>query len=216
MTFRKFLVAGALAASLALSACSPVAPASKPAPPTPAPSATASPTPTPSSQLTVNVDGVTFAHAGRSETVPFTDTTALLALVSDAVGASPAVSKVEDLPGYSFNLTAYDWTGLKVVSNGTNASISATSARVGGVTIQTGQGIAVGSTRADLLTLRPTEIADENSDGVPDDFGVEPQEEPGTNSLSHPGSVGITYILVIVDGDLVKQIQSPANDFSDI
>ena len=215
MMIRRFFVVCAIAACLTLAGCSTVsAPAASST--TPAASTTPAPTPTTSSRLIVSVDGVTFTHAGETEAVAFTDTTALLALVTEAVGTSPIVSKVEDLPGYDFNLTAYDWTGLKVVSDEANASISATSARVGGVSIETSQGIAVGSSRADLLALHPTEIADENGDGTPDDFGVEPREEAGTTSLSHPDSTGIVFILVLMDGDSVKQIQSPSNDYSDI
>jgi hypothetical protein len=39
---------------------------------------------------------------------------------------------------------------------------------------------------------------------------------PGTTSLSNPGAVGIEYVLLIVEDDVVVQIQVPANDFSDL
>ncbi len=211
-----FFVTGLLVASLALTACTAVDSSPSAAPLEHSTAPTPSATPFAPERLIVGVDGVTFDNAGRQKEARFSDSEKLLALVTEVAGISPAVSKVDDAPGYSFHLTAYDWIGLKIVSNGTDASISVTGPRLGAVSIETAEGVAVGSTRASLLALHPTEIADEDGDGVADDLALNSREEPGTNSLSHPGTTGSIYLLVTMNGDSVKQIQSPSNDFSDI
>jgi len=42
------------------------------------------------------------------------------------------------------------------------------------------------------------------------------REVSGTQSLSHPGSIGVEYLLLSMKGDVVKQIQVPADDFRDL
>ena len=52
--------------------------------------------------------------------------------------------------------------------------------------------------------------------GIAEYVGLGSREVSGTQSLSHPGSIGVEYLLLSMKGDVVKQIQIPADDFSDL
>ncbi|GAA2586189.1 hypothetical protein [Microbacterium binotii] len=41
-------------------------------------------------------------------------------------------------------------------------------------------------------------------------------EISGTQSLVNPGSVGIQFVMLGLDRDTVRELQAPANDFSDL
>ena len=159
---------------------------------------------------------MTYTHVDSGDVALFTNTDGLIGLLTNALGSAPVVKAIEDAPGYEFNLTSYDWSGITVVAGDDRASISATAATVNGIIIDTAQGIGVGSTRADVLKAGATPGWDENDDGVPENLDLASREVPGTQSLSVPGAIGSEFILVQMSGGSVKQLQSPSNDFSDI
>lgn len=161
----------------------------------------------------MTVDGITYAHSGTEDTALYNDPKNLLALVEKAIGVSPTVSKIEDQPGYVFGNSRYVWNGIDILANETNASILVTSPAVNGIPVKTKQGIAVGSSRADVLANRGKNPYSDNKE---DSLALDFQEDPGTNSLSHPGSVGVSYILLPMKKDAVERILSPSNDYADL
>lgn len=213
MTSRAFFAFTAFAACIVLAGCSPTA---RPAETTPT-SASSSPSPSStlaaSERLIVTVDGVTYAHSKTEDTVVFSDPKNLLVLVEKAIGLSPTVTKIEDRPGYVFNASAYEWNGMMIRATETHASIRVTKSAVNGIPVQTKQGIAVGSSRADVLS---NQGKNPYSDNKENSLALDFQEDPGTSSLSHPGSVGVSYILLPMMKDAVERILSPSNDYTDL
>jgi hypothetical protein len=218
MRFR-WLFAVAVCFALALTGC--VSTASRPAasPPIPTPPPVASPTPPPVNQLTITLDGIVYAHGNTKKLVPLSDGHGLLALFQTLTGVMPSGVDVESpFAGYDSGRKSYEWSDVKVIlsdSSGANG-IAVLAPAVNGVPIRTEEGISVGSKREDVMAAHGWDVYDENSDGIADDVGLGSREVAGTQSLSHPGSVGIEYLLVRMKGDAVEQIQIPANDFSDI
>lgn len=179
----------------------------------------ASPAPEVAAHLVVSIDGVSLVDGDTTTTAGFDDAAALLALLEDATGEAPDPTPLEDPPGYDMNLIAYDWDGVRVLmdESGTGyASIAVTSATMDGVPIATAEGLAVGSSRADLTAAQGWDQWDEDGDGIADYLGLGHQEVPGTVSLAHPGEVGIEFVLFQVTGDVVTQFQAPSNDYSDL
>lgn len=206
----------ATCAALMLVGCSPQVQTSEAPTSTPTVAPTPSSTPAVQRRLDVTLDGVTYVHAGKEDEVAFSDTKGLISLFTTVTGVSPVATKVDDPPGYSFNLTSYAWDGVKISANDTNATISVTASALNGVPVQTEEKISVGSSRADVLTKQGWPVLDKNGDGIADELGIGRHEVAGTRSLAKPASTGIQYILLEMDGDTVRQIQSPSNDFSDI
>lgn len=161
----------------------------------------------------MTVDGITYVHSGTEDTALYNDPKNLLALVEKAIGVSPTVSKVADRPGYVFGNSRYVWNGMDILANETTASILVTSPAVNGIPLKTKQGIAVGSSRADVLANQGKNPYNDNKE---DSLALDFQEQPGTSSLSHPGSVGMDYILLPMEKDAVERILSPSNDYADL
>lgn len=216
---RRLLPVLVLAASaLVLTACT--TPSGVPSStPSAAPSSSPSAEPEVDPQLVVTLDGLTFTDETGTTEATFDDSDALLALLETATGDRPAPEAVEDMPGYEFKLETYTWDGLRVTadSTGENPSwITVTGAEVDGVPITTEEGLTVGSTRADLLAADAWALVDSEDSATAAYLGLGGREVPDTQSLTHPGSVGIIFLLFSLDGDEVTQIMSPSNDFSDI
>ena len=206
------------ASALLLLGCSSptAAPSASPAA-TPSTSASAEPEVDP--QLVVTLDGVSFTDEGGTATAEFADPDALLALLEDATGELPEPEPVEGMEGYDVEMQAYVWDGLRVLtdtSGASPASIAVTAAEVDGIPVMTEEGLQVGSSRADLLDAGAWALVDEEDTATATELGLGRQEVPDTQSLTHPGSVGILYVLFLLETDAVTQIQSPANDFSDV
>ncbi|HEX7835525.1 MAG TPA: hypothetical protein VF479_08675, partial [Pseudolysinimonas sp.] len=88
---------------------------------------------------------------------------------------------------------------------------------LGGLPLQTTDGIQIGSTRAEVAALAPFDGAyDMDGDGTSDLFGLEQQTVPGTESLSFPGQPGTAFVEVQLDGDTVTVLRAPSNDYSDL
>lgn len=217
---RSLLPALALAgAALLLAGCASARPAAEPtSEPSSAPS---SPTPTPTveSRIVVSLDGIAVTDETGTHDAAFDDADAVLDLLEDTTGELPQPEKVETFPGYDFSFVNYKWDGLWVLTDTEHersASVAITGASVGGVAITTADGLSVGSTRAELLDAGAWALDDTEDPATTEFLGLGGREAPGTESLSRPGSPGIIYTLFWFDGDTVKQIQVPSNDYSDI
>ncbi|MFJ6427257.1 hypothetical protein [Microbacterium maritypicum] len=218
---RSLASAVALAASALLligctSAPSSTGPSTAPAAaPSPTPSATAEIEP----QIVVSLDGIAVTDESGTRRADFADLDAVLNLVGEVAGGLPEPEKVEDPPGYEYGMVNYTWDGLKVFTDTAHeapASVAITGSSLNGVPIMTEQGVAVGSTREELIDAGAWALVDAEDPRTAEFVGVGGREAPGTESLTHPGSVGIIFTLFWFDGDVVKQIQVPSNDYSDI
>ncbi|MFH8250430.1 hypothetical protein ACH3VR_08720 [Microbacterium sp. B2969] len=218
MPFRALPVV--LAAVLLLTGCAPAAPQAEPSP-TPTPVASA-PSPTPTladpGKIVITVDGIEFVKGGATESALFRDGSQILALLESATGVRPEGTALEDTTGYGFHITRYDWEGLRVSvdEDAGHASVAALAPAIGDVPLTTSDGISVGSSREDAVSAGGFDDWDENQDGIADYLGINSRPVDDAESLTRPGEPGILYILLAMSGDTVEQIQSPANDFSDL
>jgi hypothetical protein len=185
--------------------------------------ASSSPTPSPTveidPQIVVSLDGIVVTDESGTRSAAFEDPAGLLDLLEDTTGELPEPEKVENFPGYDSAFVNYTWDGLRVFTDSAlegPASVAITGPSLSGVPIQTEEGLAVGSTRAELLDAGAWGIVDTEDPATAEYVGLGEREVPGTESLTHPGSVGILYTLFRLDGDTVTQINVPANDFSDV
>ncbi|MGO4487858.1 hypothetical protein [Microbacterium sp. 2RAF4] len=188
-------------------------PSSAPATPTP------TPTPTVEPQIVVSLDSIAVTDETGTRDAALDDTEAVLDLLEETTGELPEPEKVETFPGYDFSFVNYIWDGLRVFTDTEHegpASVALTGPSLGGVPITTAEGLAVGSTRAELLDAGAWALDDTEDPATAEFLGLGGREAPGTESLSHPGSTGIVYTLFWFDGDTVKQIQVPSNDYSDL
>ena len=222
MRFRP-LFAFTVCLCLALAGCASATPLSKASPPisTANPSVSPTPTPTPTAvdQLTITLDGILHAHDDVTDLVPFSDGQGVLALFHTLTGVMPSGVEVQGpFPGTESGLTRYEWSDVRVMlyDDGRARDIAVLAPTVNDVPIQTKEGITVGSGRAAIIAAQGWDVWDRNGDGIADYLGLGSREVPGTRSLSHPGSVGVEYLLFSMKGDTVEQINVPANDFSDI
>lgn len=182
---------------------------------------TPSPAPEPEidPQLVVSLDGITVTDESGTSTAAYADSAAVLALLEKATGTLPTPETVEIFPGEPSTLQSFRWDGLWVLADsesGSPASITITAPEVGGIPVTTEEGLQVGSTRTELLDADAWALVDEEDAATATELGVGGQEVPDTQSLTHPGSVGIMYTLFVLEGDTVKRILTPANDFSDL
>ncbi|WP_396657368.1 hypothetical protein [Microbacterium oxydans] len=205
------LLAGCTSAPSAAEATT--VPSSAPSSPTP------TPTPTVEPRIVVSLDGIAVTDETGTRDAAFDDPDAVLDLLEETTGQLPEPEKVETLPGYDFSFVNYTWDGLWVLTDTEHeraASAAITGASVGGVPITTEEGLSVGSTRAELLDAGAWALDDAEDPATAEFLGLGGREAPGTESLSRPGSTGIVYTLFWFDGDTVKQVQVPANDYSDL
>lgn len=212
------LIAGAIATAILLTGCTPTT-----MPPAATPSetlvSTAEPTPVVEAQLVVSLDGLSFTDGGGTESAAYDDGTALLELLEKATGELPTPEAIESPEGYDFALVNYDWDGVRVTADEAGdgpASIAVLAAEVDGIPITTEEGLTVGATRDDLIAADAWALVDEEDVTTAPYVGLGGKEVAGTVSLTHPGAVGIEYLLFMLDDDVVTQIQVPANDFSDV
>ncbi|WP_345803134.1 hypothetical protein AAIB33_08670 [Microbacterium sp. AZCO] len=210
-----------ITAALLLTGCAANTPAaSETTTAAPAPTSTPSQTPTPqqAARLVVSIDGLEYVTDGVTDSAPFTDSDAVLALLSKATGVTPEGEQLDTPDGYDAYFVKYQWDGISAIVDpqGGYASVAVTSAATGDVELTTAEGVSVGAPRDAVTAAGGWEVGDMDGDGVTDSFGLGSQEVPGTTSLTHPGEVGIEYVLLQMNGDTVGQIQSPGNDYSDI
>lgn len=188
--------------SLTLAGCAPitiiVGPTGDPAPT----ETIATPVPTEPEALVLGVHGLTYVDGDASTTDLATsreDVAASIDLLTDLFGAP-------DEQTTEFG-TYYDWGAVSGSDSGWfNVRFSAPD--LDGIQLRTSQGIQVGAARSDVTALDPFD------DG--EILGLEAEPEPDTESLSHPGDVGTSYIAVFFDGDTVIGLGAPAGDWRDL
>ena len=194
------LAATALLA-FALAGCAPitivVGPTGDPSPS----ETTETPTPAGPDALVLGVQGLTLVdgEGAPDETVSREDVSGSIDLLTGLFGA-PEEQTTE------FG-TFYDWGAVSGSDSGWfNVRFSAPD--LDGVDLRTSQGIRVGDPRDAVTALDPFD------DG--EILGLEAVPEPGTDSLSHPGDGGTSYIAVFFDGDTVIGLGAPAGDWRDL
>lgn len=205
-----FLLIGCASAPSSTSSTGPTT-----APSSPTPTATAEIEP----QIVVSLDGIAVTDETGTRNADFADPGTLLDLLEETSGELPDPEKVENLPGYDSDFVNYTWDGLRVFTDSAReapASVAITGPSLNGVPIVTEEGLAVGSTRQELLDAGAWGLVDTDDPTTAEFVGLGGREVPGAESLTHPGSVGILYELFWFDGDVVTQIQVPSNDFSDL
>lgn len=205
--------------SLALAGCAQASPRSEVSPPasSSASTPTQDPTPTPASapQLTITLDGIVYAHDNTTKLYPLSDGQQVVELFKTVTGVTPAGEMIPqpyttDVP----YITRYTWGGalVSVYVDGGSSDIRITAPALNGVPIKTEEGIAVGSTQADVVTAHGWNARP----GFTDTFGLATREVPGTTSLMHDGAVGIDYIGLFMKNGNVDQIVITANDYGDL
>lgn len=208
------------ASAVLLTACAPsAAPGTATPSQTPAIEPSATSTPVEPAQLVIGIDEIQYIGDGDTAAASFDDAASVLALLEDATGELPTPTELESPPGYEIDDVRYDWSGLAVITGpgGTGqASVSVKAPDVDGVLITTDDGIAVGSSRTDVVIAGGWDVWDEDGDGIAEQVGVGHQEVEGTTSLARPGEAGIMFVLFLFDGDMVSEIQAPSNDYSDL
>ena len=212
------LAAGTLAIGL-LTGCAGPAPLQSPLP-SATPSASASPTPPAEvAELTVTIDGISFADASGSRSATFDEGAALIALLQEVTGELPVGEPLEGPYGGDSGLVRYAWDGISAIVSADRqgrASVAVTASEVGAVPIVTDHGLRVGSSRSDLLATGASTLTEDGDQATATELRLGGRDVPDTSSLARPGSVGQEFTLFLLDGDAVTQIQMPSNDFADI
>lgn len=198
---------------LVLAGCAP----GTPTPPTAAPEPTVTVTPEPSAPAAVvlSLDGITVQDAAGTtlQSSAFDDPDGTLELLSSLLGSTPTPTEYPE-----FGSTTWEWPGVLFGTTSDEFSwFRSEAADLGGVTLQTTDGIHLGSTRAEVNALSPFDLEyDMDGDGTSDLLGLEHETVPGTMSLSFPGQPGTAFVEVQLLGDSVTVLRSPSNDYSDV
>lgn len=184
-------------------------------------SAAPSPTPTPTvdaARVVVTVDSVVYEHDGRADEVLLMDGEAVVALLEQIAGE--ATVEEFDGPYDSEGGSRYVWDGVSIAvwSYDSRGFLNVDGPTIGGIPIATTEGIAVGSTRDEALAADAFVLCeyDGDGDGEPDSLAMHPEEVADALSLCRPDAVGVEYIEIGFEGDLVSRLSAPSNDFSDI
>lgn len=178
----------------------------------------ATPTPEPEpARLVIGIQAIGYEHDGQTQVVSYTELVDLQILLRSISEQDPVQTPIDDLPGYSFQMQRFDYDGIVVVSGPDGpAHVAVTTANFHGVPVATQEGVTVGSTRTEAMDAGARDGFDENGDGVADWLDLGSVEISGTQSLTNPGSVGIQFVRLGLDGDTVRELQAPADDFSDL
>lgn len=167
--------------------------------------------------LIVSADALQLTEGADVRVAEFTAGDDVLALLRDLLGVETGVEDIPE-PWTDGGVMGANhiWDDASLALIGDSATVLFSSATVGGVPVSTSAGLTVGSTRSDVLARGGFDVWDEDGDGVADHLGLAPSEVSGTQSLARDGEVGIVYVSVALDGDVVDRISAPANDFSDL
>jgi hypothetical protein len=209
------IVLAVLAVTIALAGCAPTGGGGPTADPDPKPTVTVTPEEPTAAAAILSVDGIDVVdEAGATlEGATFQDPEAMLALLAELLGSTPTPTESPE-----FGTTTWEWPGVLFGSNGEDFSwLRSEAGDLGGLPLQTGEGITIGSTRAEVEALSPFDLDyDMDGDGSSDLLGLEPQPVPGTESLTFPGETGTEFIEVQVPGGEVTVLRAPSNDYSDV
>ncbi|MDQ1206485.1 hypothetical protein [Microbacterium sp. SORGH_AS_0862] len=216
---RKLLFSTVALALVALSGCA-ATPAPAPSVPTGIAGSTTTATPTPEpepARLVIGIQAIGYEHDGQTQVVSYSEPVDLQILLRSISDEDPIQTPIDDLPGYNLQLQRFDYDGIVVVSGPDGpAHVAVTTASFHGVPVATQEGIAVGSSRTEAMDAGARDGFDQDGDGVADWLDLGSVEISGTQSLTNPGSVGIQFVRLGLDGDTVRELQAPADDFSDL
>lgn len=216
---RKLLFSTVALALIALSGCA-ATPAPAPSVPTGVAGTTTTATPTPEpepARLVIGIQAIGYEHDGQTQVVSYTELVDLQILLRSISEEDPVQTPIDSPPGYDFQRQSFDYDGIVVVSGPDGpADVRVTTAMFHGVPVATQEGIAVGSSRTEAMDAGARDGFDEDGDGVADWLDLGSVEISGTQSLTNPGSVGIQFVRLGLDGDTVRELQAPADDFSDL
>jgi hypothetical protein len=204
----------AIALAALLTGCAPGAPSGS-GTPEPSPSVTPTSVAPQPAVVILSLDGIAVQDDGGAtlQSASFNDPEAALALVSSLLGSTPTPTEYPE-----FGSSTWEWPGVLFGrASDTFSWLRAEVSDLGGLPLQTTDGIQIGSTRADVVALAPFDGAyDMDGDGSSDLFGLEQETVPGTESLSFPGQPGTAFVEVQLDGDTVTVLRAPSNDYSDV
>jgi hypothetical protein len=204
---------GLAALVLLLAGCAPGAPTTPSA--TPEPTETVTPAPAEPATLVLSLDGLAVQDetGATLQSATFDDPDATLALLASVMGSTPTPNVNPD-----FGTTTWEWPDVLFGKASDDFSWFRSEAAVlGGLTLQTTDGIHLGSTRAEVTALSPFDLAyDMDGDGTSDLLGLEQETVPGTQSLNFPGQPGTAFVEVQLVGDAVTVLRAPSNDYSDV
>ena len=214
------IFAGFIALAVLLSGCTGATTASAPQTATPTATPTPTPTPTPTAAaLIVSLDGLSVVDAAGNtlDSALFSAGLETIAFVSKYEGSDPTINDSLSPKG----IRQFAWPDVDCSTQGANDRAPAFCrvhvAELAGIPVRTKDGIRVGSTRDDVLALKPVDNGyDGDGDGKSDSLGIEQQTMPDTQSLSFPGQPGTAYVSVGFAGDTVASLSAPAGDFYDI
>ncbi|MFJ6652603.1 hypothetical protein ACIQLJ_07400 [Microbacterium sp. NPDC091313] len=226
MRLRSAALLPAALLALALTACTAQADGAAPAPTaaasgaatssaaaTPTQSAAATPTQAPAAAtlVVVGVDGI----AVGAQSAAYSDAAAVVALMTSVTGVSPTESVIDDPWGNGTEFgRRYDFGAAWVTDIGGSAGLAVVQQNEA-VRFETAAGLTLGVSRAEAEAAGAwEEYAGDSMNGPV--LAIDARDAPGTSSLSRPGGVGREYVMLILDGGVVSQIQAPGNDFSDI
>lgn len=215
----KLLFSTVALALIALSGCA-ATPAPAPSVPTGVAGTTTTATPTPEpepARLVIGIQAIGYEHDGQTQVVSYTELVDLQILLRSISEEDPVQTPIDSPPGYDFQRQSFDYDGIVVVSGPDGpADVRVTTAMFHGVPVATQEGIAVGSSRTEAMDAGARDGFDEDGDGIADWLDLGSVEISGTQSLTNPGSVGIQFVRLGLDGDTVRELQAPADDFSDL
>jgi hypothetical protein len=204
---------GIVALVLVLAGCAPGIPTGPTAEPQPTESST--PEPSGPAAVVLSLDGIAVQDATGTvlQSATFEDPDAALALIGSLLGSTPTPTEYPE-----FGSRTYEWPGVLFgVTSDEFSWFRSEAADLGGVPLQTTDGIHLGSTRAEVLALSPFDLEyDMDGDGTSDLLGLEHETVPGTMSLTFPGQPGTAFVEVQLVGDSVGVLRSPSNDYSDV
>lgn len=216
---RKLLFSTVALALIALSGCA-ATPAPAPSAPTGTAGTTTTATPTPEpepARLVIGIQAIGYEHDGQTQVVSYTELVDLQILLRSISEEDPVQTPIDSPPGYDFQRQSFDYDGIVVVSGPDGpADVRVTTAMFHGVPVATQEGIAVGSSRTEAMDAGARDGFDQDGDGIADWLDLGSVEISGTQSLTNPGSVGIQFVRLGLDGDTVRELQAPADDFSDL
>jgi hypothetical protein len=216
---RKLLFSTVALALIALSGCA-ATPAPAPSAPTGTAGTTTTATPTPEpepARLVIGIQAIGYEHDGQTQVVSYTELVDLQILLRSISEQDPVQTPIDSPPGYDFQRQSFDYDGIVVVSGPDGpADVRVTTAMFHGVPVATQEGIAVGSSRTEAMDAGARDGFDQDGDGIADWLDLGSVEISGTQSLTNPGSVGIQFVRLGLDGDTVRELQAPADDFSDL
>jgi hypothetical protein len=205
------MLAASLITVAALTGCSPTS--SSVDLPQSVQSSTPSVSPTAPSPRTahISLDGIALDDDAPT---PYSDGTAVLSLLSAALGTMPSGTPA---PG-GYGVTTYNWGQVRASTfHDGSAAVWVAAESVAGVRFQGPEGAEVGWTREQALAAGAENIPyDADGDGKADQMSIGSREVAGTKSLEDPSRTGREYVILDMRGDTVAQILSNGNDFSDL